>query len=74
MKVLLMTPLTAYVGTSLMAKAYMGTLLKDESPLNDPSDGLYRIFTLTVKAYIETLLKDESPHGSPAYSLYQVFI
>ena len=39
---------------TLTAKAYMETLLKDESPPNSPSDSLYRVLTLMTKAYTET--------------------
>jgi len=38
----------------------METLLKDESPLADPSSNLYRVLILTTKVDTETLLKNES--------------
>jgi len=52
---------------TLTAKAYMETLLKDESPPSGSSDSLYRVFALTT--YVETLLKDGSPPDGLSHSL-----
>ena len=50
-----MTPSDSlYLVLVLMVKAYMETLLKDESPPDSLSDNPYQVLTLTAKAYTET--------------------